>query len=194
MTVFSTALIVYRVIHIIRRTVVILEYKGNRPRIGHNVFIAPTAVVIGKVSIGNNASIWFGTVIRGDRDTITIGDNTNIQDNCTVHTDPGKPVHIGGGVSIGHAAVIHGCTIENDCLIGIKAAVLNKAVIRRGSIVASGAVVREGQEVGPFQLVAGVPAEVKKGLDDKTLNNIRETVEIYTRLAGEYRDSKSSTE
>ncbi len=158
------------------------------------MYIAPTAVVIGKVSIGNNASIWFGTVIRGDRDTITIGENTNIQDNCTVHTDPGKPVHIGGGVSIGHAAVIHGCTIENDCLIGIKAAVLNKAVIRKGSIVASGAVVREGQEVGPFQLVAGVPAEVKKELDDKTLNNIRETVEIYTRLAGEYRDSKSSTE
>ena len=172
----------------------ILEYKGNKPRIGHNVFIAPTAVVIGKVSIGNNASIWFGTVVRGDRDTITIGDNTNIQDNCTVHTDPGKPVRIGGGVSIGHAAVVHGCTIENDCLIGIKAAVLNSAVIREGSIVASGAVVREGQEVGPFQLVAGVPAEVKKSLDDKILNSIRGTVEIYTRLAGEYRSIISSTE
>ncbi len=172
----------------------ILEYKGNKPRIGHNVFIAPTAVVIGKVSIGNNASIWFGSVVRGDRDTITIGDNTNIQDNCTVHTDPGKPVRIGGGVSIGHAAVVHGCTIENDCLIGIKAAVLNSAVIREGSIVASGAVVREGQEVGPFHLVAGVPAEVKKSLDDKTLNNIRGTVEIYTRLADEYRSIISSTE
>ena len=172
----------------------ILEYKGNRPRVGRNVFIAPTAVVIGKVSIGNNASIWFGTVIRGDRDTITIGDNTNIQDNCTVHTDPGKPVRIGRGVSIGHAAVVHGCTIENNCLIGIKAAVLNSAVIREGSIVASGAVVREGHEVGPFKLVAGVPAQVKKGLDDEALNNIQGTVEIYTRLAGEYSGSRSSAD
>jgi carbonic anhydrase/acetyltransferase-like protein (isoleucine patch superfamily) len=177
-----------------RRVVVILEYKGVRPRIGHNVFIAPTAVVIGNVSIGNNVSIWYGTVVRGDRDTITIGDDTNIQDNCTVHTDPGKPVHIGRGVSIGHAAVVHGCTIENDCLIGIKAALLNRALIRHGSIVASGAVVREGQEVGPFQLVAGVPAEVKKALDGKILEKIQGTAKIYTRLAGEYIDNKLSAE
>lgn len=170
--------------------VVIMEYKGIKPRIGHNVFIASTAVVIGNVSIGNNASIWYGTVVRGDRDSITIGDDTNIQDNCTVHTDPGKPVRIGLGVSIGHAAVVHGCTIENDCLIGIKAAVLNRAVIGHGSIVASGAVVKEGQQVGPFQLVAGVPAAVKRELDDNTLEKIRSTAEIYTSLAGEYIEKK----
>jgi carbonic anhydrase/acetyltransferase-like protein (isoleucine patch superfamily) len=167
-----------------------MEYKGIKPRIGHNVFIASTAVVIGNVSIGNNASIWYGTVVRGDRDSITIGDDTNIQDNCTVHTDPGKPVRIGLGVSIGHAAVVHGCTIENDCLIGIKAAVLNRAVIGHGSIVASGAVVKEGQQVGPFQLVAGVPAAVKRELDDNTLEKIRSTAEIYTSLAGEYIEKK----
>lgn len=164
----------------------ILEYKGIKPRIGSNVFIAPTAVVIGNVSIGDRASIWYGTVLRGDRDTITIGNRTNIQDNSTVHTDPGKPVRIGSGVSIGHAAVVHGCKIENDCLIGIKAAVLNDAVIRQGSIVASGAVVKEGQEVGPFQLVAGVPAEFKRALDDKALVKIQRTVEIYTSLAADY--------
>lgn len=164
----------------------ILEYKGLKPRIGSNVFIAPTAVVIGNVSIGDRASIWYGTVLRGDRDTITIGNRTNIQDNCTVHTDPGKPVRIGSGVSIGHAAVVHGCKIENDCLIGIKAAILNDAVIRQGSIVASGAVVKEGQEVGPFQLVAGVPAEIKRALDDKALVKIQRTVEIYTSLAADY--------
>lgn len=175
-----------------RRVAVILEYKGVRPDIGHNVFIAPTAVVIGNVSIGNNVSIWYGTVVRGDRDTITIGDDTNIQDNCTVHTDPGKPVRIGRGVSIGHAAVVHGCFIENDCLIGIKAAILNQAVIRRGSIVASGAVVREGQKVGPFQLVAGVPAEVKRDLNDKMLEKIQDTAKIYTRLAGDYLAKKMS--
>lgn len=175
--------------HSLRRVVVIMEYKGVTPRIGNNVFIAPTAVVIGNVSIGDRASIWYGTVVRGDRDAITIGDRTNIQDNCTVHTDPGKPVRIGSGVSIGHAAVVHGCTIENDCLIGIKAAVLNDAIIRQGSIVASGAVVREGQEIGPFQLVAGVPAEVKRALDDKTLVKIHRTVEIYTSLAADYSDT-----
>lgn len=164
----------------------ILKYKGIAPRIGQNVFIASTAVVIGNVTIGDNASIWYGTVVRGDRDRIAIGDGTNIQDNCTVHTDPGKPVHIGHGVSIGHAAVVHGCAIEDDCLIGIKAAVLNHAIIRQGSIVASGAVVREGQEVGPLQLVAGVPAEVKKELTEQALGKIRGTAEIYRRLAGEY--------
>jgi len=164
----------------------ILEYQGVRPRIGNNVFIAPTAVVIGDVEIRDNASIWYGTVIRGDRDTITIGENSNIQDNCTVHTDPGKPVIIGGGVSVGHGAVVHGCTIEDDCLIGIKAAVLNEAVIRQGSIVGSGAVVREGQAVGPFQLVAGVPAETKKRLDEAVVEKIRGTTRTYLTLAAEH--------
>jgi carbonic anhydrase/acetyltransferase-like protein (isoleucine patch superfamily) len=156
------------------------------PQIGSDVFIAPTAVIIGNVSIGNSASIWFGTVVRGDRDMITIGERSNIQDNCTVHTDPGKPVHIGHGVSIGHAAVIHGCTIEDDCLIGIKSAVLNEAVIKQGSIVASGAVVREGQKVGPRQLVAGVPAVLKRELNDTALVKIQRTVDIYTHLAADY--------
>jgi carbonic anhydrase/acetyltransferase-like protein (isoleucine patch superfamily) len=164
----------------------ILEYRGVRPRIGNNVFIAPTAVVIGDVEIRDNASIWYGTVVRGDRDTITIGENSNIQDNCTVHTDPGKPVFIGSGVSVGHGAVVHGCTIENDCLIGIKAALLNDALVRQGSIVGSGAVVREGQAVGPFQLVAGVPAESKKRLDEVVVEEIRGTSRIYMMLAAEH--------
>jgi carbonic anhydrase/acetyltransferase-like protein (isoleucine patch superfamily) len=164
----------------------ILECRGVRPRIGNNVFIAPTAVVIGDVKIRDNASIWYGTVVRGDRDTITIGENSNIQDNCTVHTDPGKPVLIGSGVSIGHGAVVHGCTIEDDCLIGIKAAVLNGAVIRQGSIVGSGAVVREEQAVGPFQLVAGVPAETKKRLDEAVVERIRGTTRAYLTLAAEH--------
>ena len=164
----------------------LLEYKGVKPQIGKDVFIAPTAVIIGNVSIGSNASIWFGTVVRGDRDIITIGERTNIQDNCTIHTDPGKPVRIGQGVSIGHAAVVHGCTIEDDCLIGIKSAILNGSVIRQGSIVASGAVVKEGQQVGPFHLVTGVPAKFKRELDESALLKIQRTVGIYTRLASDY--------
>ena len=165
----------------------IREYKGHRPKIGNNVFIAPTAVVIGKVTIGDNTSIWYGTVIRGDRDTITIGDNVNIQDNCTLHTDPGQPVVIGNGVSVGHAAVVHGCTIEDNSLIGIQAVVLNGAVIKQGSVVGSGAVVREGQQVGPFHLVAGVPATLKKELDESILQRNAGTTKTYRMLAAEHR-------
>lgn len=164
----------------------ILDYKGHRPEIGKNVFIAPTAVVIGKVVIGDNASIWYGTVVRGDRDTITIGNNVNIQDNCTLHTDPGQPVVIGDGVSVGHAAVVHGCIIENNCLIGIQAVVLNGAVVKEGSVVGSGAVVREGQQVGPFHLVAGVPAVLKKTLDQTILEKIGGTCQTYQNLAKEH--------
>ena len=90
----------------------ILEYKGQKPKIGKNVFIAPTATVVGDVEIKDGASIWFGTVLRGDRAAVSVGENSNIQDNCTVHADPGKPAIIGDNVSVGHNAVIHACTIE----------------------------------------------------------------------------------
>lgn len=167
----------------------ILDYKGIKPKIGKNVFIAPTAVVIGKVRIMDNASIWYGTVVRGDRDTITIGKNTNIQDNCTVHTDPGKPVVLGDNVSVGHGVVVHGCTIESSSLIGIKAVVLNGALIKEGSVVGSGAVVREGQVVGPYQLVAGVPAILKKELDEAIILKNMGTVKTYMKLAAEHMET-----
>lgn len=167
----------------------ILDYKGIKPKIGKNVFIAPTAVVIGKVHIMDNASIWYGTVVRGDRDTITIGKNTNIQDNCTVHTDPGKPVVLGDNVSVGHGVVVHGCTIESSSLIGIKAVVLNGALIKEGSVVGSGAVVREGQVVGPYQLVAGVPAILKKEMDEAIILKNMGTVKTYMKLAAEHMET-----
>jgi carbonic anhydrase/acetyltransferase-like protein (isoleucine patch superfamily) len=168
----------------------LLEYRGHRPTIGNNVFIAPTAVVIGKVTIKDNASIWYGTVVRGDRDAITIGENTNIQDNCTLHVDPGKPLYIGDNVSVGHGAVVHGCTVEDYSVVGIEAAVLNGAHILKGSFVASGAVVREGQVVGPFQLVAGVPAEMKKALDERIIEKNKATVRTYLKLAGEHKQNR----
>jgi carbonic anhydrase/acetyltransferase-like protein (isoleucine patch superfamily) len=164
----------------------ILDYQGQHPQIGNNVFIAPTAVVIGQVTIGDNSSIWYGSVLRGDRDRIVIGANTNIQDNCTVHTDPGKPVHIGNRVSVGHGAVVHGCTLEDRCLVGIRAVVLNDACVRTGTIVGSGGVVREGQIVGPFQLVAGVPVKLKKTLDESVLERIVGTSQTYQMLAARH--------
>jgi len=169
----------------------ILDYKGKQPQIGKNVFIAPTAVVIGNVEIMDNANIWYGTIVRGDRDTITIGMNTNIQDNCTVHIDPGYPVKIGDNVTIAHRAVVHGCTIEDHSLVGIGAIVLNGALIKEGSVVGSGAVVREGQIVGPYHLVAGVPALLKKELDETTIEKNLKSSRDYIKLAQAHRRNKS---
>lgn len=161
----------------------IIEYKGKRPRIGRNVFIAPTAVVIGDVEIGDGSSVWFNTVIRGDSDAIRIGRNTNIQDNCTIHIDAGKPAVIGDNVTVGHNVVLHGCTVEDHCLIGIHSTVLNGAVIRRGSIIASNALVMEGKTVGPFHLVAGVPAALKKELPETIIEILQEPADIYVEKA-----------
>jgi carbonic anhydrase/acetyltransferase-like protein (isoleucine patch superfamily) len=169
----------------------IFEYKGVKPKIGKNVFIAPTAVVIGKVHIMDNVNIWYGTVIRGDRDTITIGSNTNIQDNCTVHIDPGYPMVIGHDVTVAHRAVIHGCAIEDFSLIGIGAIVLNGALVKEGSIVGSGAVVREGQVVGPYHLAAGIPAALKKELDETVIEKNLRSSRDYMKLAEAHRLNKS---
>ena len=161
----------------------IIEFNGIKPKIGANVFVAPTAMVIGNVKIKDNASIWYGTVVRGDRAPIVIGRNTNIQDNSTVHTDIDNPAVIGDNVTIGHNAVIHGCVLENRCLIGIGAAILSGAVVKEGSIVAAGSVVIEAQQIGPYQLAAGVPARPKKRLEKKSDQELPQSVKNYLRLA-----------
>jgi carbonic anhydrase/acetyltransferase-like protein (isoleucine patch superfamily) len=162
-------------------------FKGVRPRIGENVFIAPTAAVIGDVEILDGASIWYGAVIRGDLASIRIGRDTNIQDNCTIHVDAGQPAIIGASVVMGHNAVVHGCTIEDNCLIGINAVVLNGARIRSGSIVAAGAVVLEKQTIGPLELAAGIPAKVRRTLPDRIRDDIRHDAEIYLQLSRDFR-------
>jgi len=166
----------------------IMTYKGKEPRIGRNVFIAPTAVVIGDVEIGDNASIWFNAVLRGDMALITVGENANIQDNCTVHTDADKPAFIGENVTVGHNAVVHGCTVEKNSLVGISAVVLNGALIKEGSVVAAGSVVREGQVVGPRHMVAGAPAKLKRVLPEDPAGDIPQPTLDYLELAANYRD------
>jgi carbonic anhydrase/acetyltransferase-like protein (isoleucine patch superfamily) len=163
-------------------------YKGVRPRIGSNVYIAPTAVIIGDVEIMDGASVWYGAVIRADLASIRIGRDTNVQDNCTIHVDAGQPAILGESVVMGHNAVVHGCTIEDHCLIGINAVVLNGARIRSGSIVAAGAVVLEKQIIGPLELAAGIPAKVRRGLPAQTRDDIRHDAEIYQQLVRDYRD------
>lgn len=169
----------------------IIPYNGKCPAIGKNVFIAPSAAIIGDVVIGDDASVWFGAVVRGDRDRITIGAGSNVQDNCTLHVDTDHPLTIGSQVTIGHNAVIHGCTIEDRVLVGIGAVVLNDAVVGSGSVVAAGAVVAEGMQVGALQLAAGVPAKIKKTYDaTRAAHNAGEAA-IYVRLAQAYATQKN---
>jgi carbonic anhydrase/acetyltransferase-like protein (isoleucine patch superfamily) len=166
----------------------IVTYKEITPTIGKNVFIAPTAVIIGDVTIKDGASIWFNTVLRGDMAPIRVGADTNIQDNCTVHTDFGKPAVIGSRVTVGHNAVVHGCTIDDGCLVGIGAVVLNEAHVKAQTIVAAGSVVREKGVVGPRQLVAGTPAVVKKDLADLPMDRFEQAYRHYLQLAQYYTD------
>ena len=160
---------------------------GRTPELDATAFVAPTAVVLGGVALAAGASVWYHAVLRGDCESITIGENSNIQDNCSVHADPGFPVVVGRGVSVGHNAVLHGCTVGDDVLVGMGATVLNGADIGAGSLVAAGAVVPQGMKVPPNSLVAGVPAKVKRELDADGLAGIRLNAEGYVLLSAEHR-------
>ncbi len=161
----------------------IISYDGVTPAIDETAWLAPTATVIGRTRIAARASVFYGAVLRGDTDAITLGEGSNLQDNVVVHCDTGVPTTIGAGVSVGHGAVLHGCTIENDCLIGMNATVLNRAVIGAGSLVAAGAVVLEDTIVPPGSLVAGVPAKVRRELSADEQERIRRNAATYLRLS-----------
>mgnify|MGYP001263449730 FL=1 len=146
-------------------------------------YIHESSVIIGNVTLGRDSSVWPTAVLRGDIDSIVIGDETNVQDGAIVHVDYGVPVRIGHRVTIGHRAVIHGCTIEDDCLIGIGAIILNRAVIGTGSVVGAGAVVREDMVVPPGSLVLGVPARVVRPVDDELRERIAHGARTYVERA-----------
>ncbi|MFE9292859.1 gamma carbonic anhydrase family protein [Streptomyces niveus] len=156
---------------------------GKEPVIDPTAFVAPTAVVLGEVTMAAGASVWYHTVLRADGGPIVIGADTNIQDNCTVHVDLGSPVTVGARVSVGHNAVLHGCTVEDDVLVGMGAAVLNGALIGSGSLVAAQALVPQGMRVPPGSLVAGVPAKVKRELTEEEREGIRLNAAVYLELA-----------
>ncbi len=155
--------------------------------IGENVFIAPSATVIGSVSLADNASAFYGAVLRGDAETISIGPGSNVQDNVVVHATPGYPTRLGAGVSIGHNATVHGCTVEDDCLIGMGATVLNGAHIGEGSLIAAGSVVLEGMQIPARSLVAGVPAKIRRETTETELENIWHNATRYLELASLHR-------
>lgn len=165
----------------------LLPFDGHMPVVAETAFVAPNATVIGDVTIGDRASVFYGAVLRGDRAAIVLGAGSNLQDNVTVHCDPGTPTTLGSGVSVGHGAVLHGCTIDDGCLIGMNSTVLNRAVIGRESLVAAGAVVLEDTLVPPRSLVAGVPAKVRRTLTDDEVAGLRRNAETYLMLAEEHR-------
>ncbi|MDX3232701.1 gamma carbonic anhydrase family protein [Streptomyces sp. ME19-01-6] len=162
---------------------------GKEPKVDPEAFTAPTSVVIGDVSLGAGASVWYHAVLRGDAEAISVGAWSNIQDNCTVHADPGFPATVGERVSVGHNAVLHGCVIEDDVLVGMGATVLNGARVGAGSLVAAQALVPQGMQVPPGSLVAGVPAKVRRELTEEEREGIRLNAEGYVELARHHRDA-----
>ncbi|WP_274555660.1 gamma carbonic anhydrase family protein [Streptomyces spiramyceticus] len=162
---------------------------GKDPKIDPAAFAAPTSVVIGDVTLSAGASVWYHTVLRADCGPIVLGADSNIQDNCTVHVDPGFPVTVGDRVSVGHNAVLHGCTVEDDVLVGMGATVLNGAHIGAGSLIAAQALVPQGMRVPPGSLVAGVPAKVKRELTDEEREGIKLNAAMYLELAKGHREA-----
>ena len=159
---------------------------GGRPVVAQDAWVAPGAVLIGDVVIGQRASIWYGVVVRADQDRIVVGDESNIQDGSVMHTDPGLPLVVGNRVSVGHGAVLHGCQIGDDALIGMRATVLNGARVGAESLVAAGALILEGTVIPPRSLVAGVPGKVRRELTDDEVAGIRRNGEVYLELSARY--------
>jgi carbonic anhydrase/acetyltransferase-like protein (isoleucine patch superfamily) len=146
-------------------------------------FVAPNATVVGRVELGRDASVWFGAVVRADNDVIAIGQETNVQDGCIVHTDAGLPMHIGARVTIGHAAVLHGCTIAEETLIGIGAVLLNGSRIAKHCIVGARALVTEGKQFPERSLILGSPARVVRTVTDEEIAMILSSADHYVQAA-----------
>jgi carbonic anhydrase/acetyltransferase-like protein (isoleucine patch superfamily) len=157
----------------------LISIDGQTPQVDESAWIAPTATIVGSVTIGEGASVWYGAVLRADNEPITIGPRSNVQDNCAFHVDKQKPVTLGEGVSVGHGAVVHGATIGDHVLVGMGAIVMNGAVIGDESMIAAGALVTEGMEVPARSLVAGVPGKIRRELTDSEVENLHENARIY---------------
>lgn len=166
---------------------VIVSLEGAVPSIAPSAFLAPGAAVSGRVTIGEHASVWYGASLRADYDDVSLGARTNVQDNATLHADPGFPCVIGEDVTIGHNAVVHGCTVEDGCVIGMGAVIMNGAMIGAGSMVAGGAVVMPGTQVPPASLVAGLPAHVRRPTSDEERAHFVQNAHTYAENARRHR-------
>jgi len=157
----------------------------KKEKFDDSVYVHPTAVCTGNVSVGKGSSLWPHSVLRGDYGAVTVGENTSIQDTCVLHGSPDSPVKVGNYVTVTHGAVLHGCTIEDDCMIGVNAVVLDGAVIGKGSIVGNLTVVKVGEQVPPGSIVAGIPGVVKPGKPGQT-ETLHQVAISYTINAKNY--------
>jgi carbonic anhydrase/acetyltransferase-like protein (isoleucine patch superfamily) len=165
----------------------VYEIDGVVPEIADSAWIADSAQVIGRVTIGEHASVWFGVVARGDSDLIQIGARSNIQDGSVLHADAGVPLHIGENVSVGHKVMLHGCTIGDGSLVGIGAVVLNGAKIGRNCLVGAGALVTEGKEFADGSMILGSPARVVKELSVQQIEGLQRIAQHYVDNAERFR-------
>ncbi|MBC7503135.1 MAG: gamma carbonic anhydrase family protein [Herminiimonas sp.] len=165
----------------------IYQLGEHAPEIDPTAFIAESANVIGKAKIGAHASIWFDATIRGDNELITVGDNSNVQEGCVLHTDPGCPLTIGANVTVGHLAMLHGCTIGEGSLIGIQSVILNRVKIGKNCLVGAGALITEGKEFPDNSLIIGSPAKAVRTLDAESIAAMHGNTANYVLRAEDFK-------
>jgi carbonic anhydrase/acetyltransferase-like protein (isoleucine patch superfamily) len=175
-------------IHLLSTVQRMTLYKlgSHTPTLDNGAFVAPGAMLIGKVSLGQNASVWFGAILRGDNEAISIGPGSNVQDGVVMHTDPGFPLEIGANVTVGHRAVLHGSKVADDSLIGMQATILNGAVIGRNCIVGAGALVTERKVFPDGYLILGAPAKIARELTEAEQASILDAARVYVRRSVQY--------
>ena len=167
----------------------LLPHGDTFPEVAPSAWVAPGAYVVGDVHLGEQSSVWYGAVLRGDTEPIRVGSSTNIQDGCVLHADPGYPAIVGDECVIGHRAVVHGCEIGDRCLVGMGATILNGARIGEGSIVAAGALIPEGKEFPSRSLIVGIPAKRVKDVSEEQTEDIARGVRTYVERAAAHRES-----
>ncbi|TAK90047.1 MAG: gamma carbonic anhydrase family protein [Burkholderiaceae bacterium] len=167
----------------------VYQFENRIPAIDGSAFVADSASVIGSVTLAAGSSVWFGAVIRGDNEPITVGENSNVQEGTTLHTDPGFPCTIGNSVTIGHQAMLHGCTVGDGSLIGIQAVVLNGAVIGKNCLIGAGALVTEGKHIPDNSLVLGSPSKIVRQLGAEDFARMQRNAEVYVRKAQAFKKS-----
>jgi len=165
----------------------IYDLEKNVPEISSDSWVAPNAIIIGKVKLEKNSSIWFNAVLRGDIEKIVIGENSNIQDGSVLHTDPGYPLTVGKGVTVGHMVMLHGCEISDDTLIGIGSTILNKAKIGKNCFIGANTLVTENKVIPDNSLVLGSPGKVVRKVTDEEIKVIRENAKHYVKNSKRYK-------
>ena len=168
----------------------ILAFEGRVPRIAPTAFVAPTATVIGNVTIGDQASVWFGAVLRGDVGRIEVGAGANIQDNAVLHTTDRAPTVVEAGVTVGHGAVLEGCTVRQGALIGMNAVILHEAVVGEEALIAAGSIVTDGTQIPARTVAAGAPCQVRKPLSGSSADWIANASRAYVGLSRRYKEAQ----